>query len=690
MKRVLKILGLAVGGILVLLVVVAIAVTLLFDPNDYKDEITAAVQDATGRQLTLDGDLELAVFPTIRIAVGSATLSNAAGFGDAPMARIGSAELRVALFPLLAQRIEVSRARLEGLELNLARNRSGANNWQDLGGRSTPAGDAPAPADGGSAPASLDLGVRAIEIENARVVWNDAATGSRWELTGFGLTAEEFGLGERFPLHMEFGLAGAEVAVQVAADMQATITLADDTYQLDELGVTIDGSGAGWPGGPSQAKLSFDSLAANLGDETLELEGLTLDFLGITMAGSLSGQRLLSNLALTGAVDIREFSPREVLERFQVDVQTADAAVLTRASAKANLLYNSSQTGLRDMQFTLDDSTLTGRVALEGERLTYDLTVDDINVDRYLPPSSQESDAPAEEGSLDEVDLPLEVMKTVDARGELKFGKTKFSGMTLTNVAFPLTVANGAARLTPSAQLYGGRFTGDIRVAVDGDAATMNVQQTLDDVDIAALGQDLLGSQDITGTGDVRLNLVTMGQNLGQMRRDLDGDVAFSVTNGSLEGIDLWFELRRARARLDGETLPERGDAVRRTTFSSLSATGVVEDALLTNRDLNGTLDFMTVDGSGTVNLLDDAIAFDLVAKMVDGPTLQSDPAMVKYAGKELPLKVTGTVAAPSVLPDFSAIVRQQVTEEVQEEVDKEVDEVRERVRDRLRGLLER
>jgi AsmA protein len=690
MKRILKILGLAVGVVLVLLVVVAVAVTLLFDPNDYKDEITAAVQDATGRQLTLDGDLELAVFPTIRIAVGSATLSNAPGFGNEPMARIGSAELRVALFPLLAQRIEVSRAHLEGLELNLARNRSGANNWQDLGGRGTPANGAPAPADGGSAPASLDLGVGAIEIENAHIVWNDAAAGSRWELTGFGMTAEDFGLGERFPLHMEFGLAGADVAVQVAADMQATITLADDSYRLDELAVTVDGSGAGWPGGPSQAKLNFESLAANLDDETLELNGLTLEFLGITMAGSLSGQKLLSNLALTGAVDIREFAPREVLERFGVDVQTADEAVLTRASAKANLLYNSSQTGLRDMQFMLDDSTLTGRVALEGERITYDLTVDDINVDRYLPPSSGESDAPAEEGSLDEIDLPLEVMKTVDARGELKFGKAKFSGLTLTNVAFPLTAANGAARLTPSAQLYGGRFSGDIRFLVEGDSANMTVEQTLDDVDLAALGQDLLGSQDVTGTGDVRLKLVAAGQNLGAMRRGLDGDVSFSVTKGSLEGIDLWFELRRARARLDGETLPERGDAVRRTTFSSLSATGVVEDAVLTNRDLNGTLDFMTVDGSGTVSLLDDKIAFDLVAKMVDGPVLQSDPAMVKYAGKTLPLKVTGTIDAPSVLPDFAAIVRQQISQETQDKVDEQVDEAKERVRDRLRGLLER
>jgi AsmA protein len=688
MKRIFKVLGLAVGAMLLLFVVAAIAVSLLFDPNDYKDEITAAVQDATGRQLTLDGDLELAVFPTIRIAVGSATLSNAPGFGDEPMARIGSATLSLALLPLLAQRIEVSQARLEGLELNLARNRSGANNWQDLGGQDATAGAAPA-AEGGEAPADLDLGVGAIEIENAHIVWNDAATGARWELTDFGMTAEDFGVGQRFPLHIEFALAGAEVAVVVDADMQATLALGDNAYRLDELAVTVDGSGAGWPGGPSQAKLHFDSLAANLADESLELNGLTLEFLGITMAGSLSGQRLFSNLALTGAVDIREFVPRELLERFEVDVQTADTDVLTRASAKANLLYNSSQIGLRDMQLTLDDSTMTGRLALEGERVTWDLSVDDINVDRYLPPS-QESDAPAEEGSLDEVDLPLDVMKTVDARGELKFGKAKFSGLTLTNAAFALTAANGAARLTPSAELYGGRFNGDIRLAVEGDAANMSVVQNLDDVDLAALGQDLLGSQDITGIGDVRLNLVSKGQNVGQMRRDLDGDVSFSVANGSLEGIDLWYELRRARARLDGETLPERADAARRTTFSSLSATGVVEDALLTNRDLNGRLDFMTIDGSGTVNLLDDTIAFDLVATMVDGPVLQSDPAMVKYAGKDLPLKVSGTIAAPSVLPDFSAIVREQISQEVEEEVEEQKEEVRERVRDRLRGLLER
>jgi AsmA protein len=160
---------------------------------------------------------------------------------------------------------------------------------------------------------------------------------------------------------------------------------------------------------------------------------------------------------LTGAVDIREFAPREVLERFGVDVQTADAAALTRASAKANLLYNSSQTGLREMQLKLDDSTLTGRVALEGERITYDLTVDDINVDRYLPQAAEKSDAPAEEGSLDEVDLPLEVPEDRRCARRAQVRQDAVQRFDPDERALPLTAANGTARLTPSAQLYGGR-----------------------------------------------------------------------------------------------------------------------------------------------------------------------------------------------------------------------------------------
>jgi hypothetical protein len=109
----------------------------------------------------------------------------------------------------------------------------------------------------------------------------------------------------------------------------------------------------------------------------------------------------------------------------------------------------------------------------------------------------------------------------------------------------------------------------------------------------------------------------------------------------------------------------------------------------------------MTISGSGTVNLLDDMINFDLVARFADGPTLQSDPEMAKLAGQELPLRATGTLAEPSILPDFGAVVRARASQavqesveeersEVQERVEQEREDVRDRVRDRLRGILDR
>jgi AsmA protein len=474
--------------------------------------------------------------------------------------------------------------------------------------------------------------------------------------------------------------------------MEATITLASDQYKLDKLVTKVSGSGKGWPGGQGDAMLKIDSLDANLGSEALDLNGLSLTVLGITTTGSLKGTKLMSSLSLTGAVDIQQFDPQNVLDTLKVKVETADSKVLHSASAKANFLYNSKQTALNDMQLKLDDSTLTGRVGLEGEKLVYDLTVDDINIDRYLPPAppaaKSNGNTPQNEGSLDAVDLPLDVLRDLKAEGSLKFGKAKFSGLTVTAAAFGLTAANGMIKLTPTASLYGGKYGGDIDVAVQKTDAKMTIAQHVDSVDLDPLGKDLLGAQYFTGLGNVKLDLVATGSNLGAMRKGVDGAVSFDVKNGSLEGVDLWYELRRVRAVLDKSEAPPRPAGPRRTTFSALTASGDVKDALLTNKDLKGVLDFMTITGSGTVNLLDDKIDLDLKATMVDGPKLQSDPLMAKYAGQSLPLHATGTMAEPSVLPDVSALAKQRASQEANKALDEQKQKAQDKLKDKLKGLL--
>ena len=104
MGRLLKLVGIVAAAVVVLMIVAAVLVGVFFDPNDYKQQLTAAVANQTGRELTIDGDLDLKVFPNIQIEVGPATLSNAAGFTARNFASINGARLSVALLPLLAGR----------------------------------------------------------------------------------------------------------------------------------------------------------------------------------------------------------------------------------------------------------------------------------------------------------------------------------------------------------------------------------------------------------------------------------------------------------------------------------------------------------------------------------------------------------------------------------------------------------
>ena len=137
MGRLIKILAWLVAALISLFAIAAIAVYLFFDPNDFREDIAWAVKASTGRELIIDGDISLDLFPSIAIDIGSTSLGNAPGFGDEPMARFDQARLRVKLMPLLLrQEIEVGTAEIESLALNLQTNARGARRRPDRPGYS--------------------------------------------------------------------------------------------------------------------------------------------------------------------------------------------------------------------------------------------------------------------------------------------------------------------------------------------------------------------------------------------------------------------------------------------------------------------------------------------------------------------------------------------------------------------------
>ena len=130
MKKTLKILGLTLAVLFGLLVAAAIILPLVFDPNQYKGEIIRLVKDQTGRDLKIEKKIGWSFFPRLGVEAGGLELSNAPGFGKEPFAKIDAAGVHVEFLPLLSGKITVDTVFLHGLNLNLAKNAAGRNNWK--------------------------------------------------------------------------------------------------------------------------------------------------------------------------------------------------------------------------------------------------------------------------------------------------------------------------------------------------------------------------------------------------------------------------------------------------------------------------------------------------------------------------------------------------------------------------------
>ena len=136
MGRIIKFALIALAALLVILIVAAALFVLLFDPNDYRDDIEGRVTAATGREFSIEGDLNVSLFPWFAIEMGKTTLGNATGFSDAPFATFDKARLSVRVLPLLFSReIAIGTAELDAFRLNLEVDRNGRSNWQDLADR---------------------------------------------------------------------------------------------------------------------------------------------------------------------------------------------------------------------------------------------------------------------------------------------------------------------------------------------------------------------------------------------------------------------------------------------------------------------------------------------------------------------------------------------------------------------------
>src|SRR5262245_19142530 len=94
------------GGIVGLLIVLALALPSLIDLNARKPEIIAAVKKVTGRDLVLDGPISLSILPTPTASLSGVKFFNVPGSKNPNIVEVKQVTVKPSLAALLTGNIE--------------------------------------------------------------------------------------------------------------------------------------------------------------------------------------------------------------------------------------------------------------------------------------------------------------------------------------------------------------------------------------------------------------------------------------------------------------------------------------------------------------------------------------------------------------------------------------------------------
>lgn len=259
--KTMRVIAAVTGGVLLLALITIVILILLFDPNDYKDEIAAYVKANTGREIRFEGDLSLAFFPWFGLETGRIQLANQPQFGPDPFAGVDHAQVRVRLWPLLFKQVEVDTVRLDGVSVKLEQRADGSNNWQDLMGG--PPAAAPAPTDAKVITLSLPtFTVKGVEInpgslftdpgnrigsahiENAEISLHDPKLNTTQTLSGIEATTGEVRLASlqdpiALTLKLNVQSQSPPATAQVILSARASADMAVKRYQLNDAALDV-------------------------------------------------------------------------------------------------------------------------------------------------------------------------------------------------------------------------------------------------------------------------------------------------------------------------------------------------------------------------------------------------------------------------------------------------------------------
>jgi AsmA protein len=317
------------------------------------------------------------------------------------------------------------------------------------------------------------------------------------------------------------------------------------------------------------------------------------------------------------------------------------------ASLRADL---AKQTADGELKTKFDDTNVHARAGasrFEPLVATFDLGIDKLDLDRYLPPDNRKEAKPDEP-----IDLSGLRGKTVT--GKFAAGALTVKRVKLQNVKADIRLANGRLEVSPhSASLYGGTLAGS--VTADANGNRIGVKEAAQNVAVGPLLRDAAQKDVLEGRGNLSLDVQTSGGTVAVLKKALAGSARVDMKDGAIKGINLAETARNVKSLIGAKQ--QKADATKKTDFSEAMASFRIANGVARNDDLKVASPFVRIGGAGNLDIGNNRIDYLAKATLAATAKGQGGRDAKDVAGITIPIKLTGALDDPNWNVDYSALL---------------------------------
>lgn len=700
-----------ISALVVVIVIIAIiGFALTFDPNDYKKNIIKIVKDKTGRELSIPGDISLSLFPWIGIDLGAIEISNAKGFGKQPFAKMSHLQVRAKLWPLLTQKLEADTLVLEGLNLNLTKNKNGTSNWDDLlKSNSRTITKVPAttqPSSKKDSPAQLlaAFALNGIEIKNAQFNWRDQQKAQHVRIKDIQLSIGQLRPETKIPLNITFHFQEKSLDAKIHFNNETVFSSDFKQFSFYNTQLTSELKLASLKKRLSP-QLNSELMKLNIEKQTFSTDALNLSLNALRLQTKASTKRLFTDPVINSQLLISSFNPRLLAKELAITLpDMADKKALTQLSAQLNIKGSLKNINVTNLEFSLDDTNFVGNAKIKAtpDSSIINLIVDNINLDRYLPvPLPAKSSAKATENktsnTIDEaVLIPVALLSQINADADIKIKKLQIKKTHWTDFKLLAHSKNGLITIKPLTLTgYDSKIQSNFSIKASKKTTLLSGNIDVQKIKAGKLLSDFIAKDKFKGETSLTGNFTTSGLLLSQLKQNLNGKLNLELKDATIKGFDLHHQQKVLDAKLKGNKVPATPDP-EETKIAKLTASAVIKKGVLHNKDLRASTPLSRIIGKGTVDIAKEQLNYVATVKFTSSTSLNAATTFEKMQSVPLDILITGTFDKPKVRVDFEKVIsgllkkelkkhEVKIKEKVKEDIKKELEK---KMGDKLKNLL--